>query len=1788
MTYEEFREKFLPEFSKIRTFAGKIRYADQYLTKIGAGTGRAVYDIDGSKVLKVAKNPKGVAQNEVEAPLGDDYYIKDVVTEVFDSADDDSWIIAEKAKKVNESRIKQLTGIPSLVRLYTFLKYVYEQSVKPNRNNPTRLNQNEIDFFYENEFASGLADLIGSYEHSYGDMGRPSSYGEVLRNGQPTIVLTDYGLNDEVYSQHYDRSRKKGYRMYELYQFADGNDDMLSDIGNTGEVRHVMWAQVPYSVGDGDGVINEEFVHFVSNRDYYPEKPLETMPYLVENFHECINNLKEALNVAKDKKHFYSNLLKLQEYLTNQGWFNREPLGELYEVDNKKINESLDIKLANEVALEVAQIKGFNEPKYLGSGNFGVAYDIGDGKVLKITTDHTEANENIGLLGKPLKYIAKPFNVYKIESESGRVDDDTYAIVLEKLQTDVEKFTKLRQRLDYAFGKILDLSLADVLADYVADYINPGDMRRIEAYMKKNPIDAEFFYSLIHIADEAKSYGVDSIDYINPKNLGYMPSGAIGFFDVGFGNAFVQPDIPKMSIGEDGAAKFSQTDSIGRDDFPTYDQDNGDDPIENNLDANSANYVDEREMKFMPKSKGVEVKKKCRLGGLGNTSAACNQGDISNLNISRLDEINIRHNETVWGWVSPNNEFIRVPKLNHRGYIMRVYKDYEYSWDYDRVFDKAIEDGWVRVIYEYFSDKFRGELSLNGYDKDRVISVFKTMFYDLVKYGGNSIYLEYENPKGYDSFYAGNTEGRKKLNDFIGITETINEEIHADDAKEYNDAMQAMLDGKKDVSTIAFKIRPALRDVVTQNDFGLIPVQQERSNVDMNIVYRKTSRGEANAKRLYQIMMKHGGYAADQTPDEAREIGMLLDYSNDSINQYIENKYVNKIDEGIFDDFETRFRAHKISNVENVIYRESDGYFIIKNPKSLQHITHNVRGVITSSGDLYVENYVKKVHSTILMILSDLGIIQYVEGWTRVLPNEFITVTRYKNTNNFFAGESNIMLSQDDKRISGNWNGVADYQESLRLFQSYMNKAKDKNPDINFYPEKINDYDDSYNGLKGLYFEGVGDTYVEKKFGIEPEFSDFEDKYNSAQNYKDRDKVVYNDGKGLVIIKNPKNLDNIGYGVRGIIDKYGNLYVEQKSKVIHDKILKILTELGLIKYNINWRYEIPTEFITVHRNYHKNQFLLGDSNDMMIPDEYRSEYQKDILPSFSEAEPVFNTFIEKAKQVNPDIDFSTDLIDGYVKFNTNEGVGDKYAEKKFGVEPEFSDFEKRYASKQNVEQEEVVYQDNELILIKNPKSLEHIGSNVRGVVDKEGNLYVEQEVGNIHEDILKILNSLNLIRYQNNWERKIPSNYITVQRYYNTDLFYLGESNETMLPDEDRFEDHNAARYVDAKPVFQQFIHRAKQKNPKIKFINDMLTVYQDYNESVEKFDNNFGLYSENTIFADENLDETLGELDKYYVKTGIYDDEDRDVILSITNGDNWTKLIADMYYYLGDRYNKQMVEPRKLNDNEITYLKNTHELLKAYDKNVLPIHDLFAREHNAHALEKMNDLNTRNVILKKLKQIPSVYLRNLRADLRKERDHYEFDSLLKNINSILNSMRVLNNVNAERANLILKKVFSNENDTFEKIKERFDNIFIPYLSQDEPIEEILDNIKYWKDEVELLYNKNDVVAVKIMSAEAMTAFGCSSQWCFARDTGWWDNYAEYGFATIVYNFNLDPSDPKRMVVVLDNGNVYNMYNEYMDEGIEYLEEIGVYDYMPTSDEYEHEFDSEVNENIEEARKLII
>jgi hypothetical protein len=124
----------------------------------------------------------------------------------FDSADDNTWVEMELARKVTPAIFKQVTGFNWEDFTKAMEKQYYRANPAKDRwgiANKEVIPQ-EIDAaMWEDEFVYPMLSLLGNYEIPVGDLIRTSSYGLVKRNGQDTIVLIDYGLNQENYDSYY-------------------------------------------------------------------------------------------------------------------------------------------------------------------------------------------------------------------------------------------------------------------------------------------------------------------------------------------------------------------------------------------------------------------------------------------------------------------------------------------------------------------------------------------------------------------------------------------------------------------------------------------------------------------------------------------------------------------------------------------------------------------------------------------------------------------------------------------------------------------------------------------------------------------------------------------------------------------------------------------------------------------------------------------------------------------------------------------------------------------------------------------------------------------------------------------------------------------------------------------------------------------------------------------------------------------------------------------------------------------------------------------------------------------------------------------------------------------------------------------------------------------------------------------------------------------------------------------------------------------------------------------------
>lgn len=1546
MTYVEFKEKFLPEFLQIKSFAGRIKYANERLQRIGSGSGRIVYDIDGEKVLKLAKNPKGIAQNEAETGAG--YYANNhhIITMVFDSADDDEWLIAEKAKKVNEARIKQLTGIPNLTALYYYLRNLHDsyKGIKSGFG----VNPELKEILTNNEFAQDLDNFITNYALSAGDMQRPSTYGEVIRNGKPTIVLTDYGLSDEVYDTHYT-SKKQGYRMYEMYNYTDGNDDILSELPSEDAIdtRQSMWALMPYGVGDGDDVINERFVNFVLNTDKYPTRRiLPSTPSLSDGFHDVINNLSEVFEKVSDKKKFYNNLLELQNYLIRGKFFDREPLEKETMNLSEELNVGMNRDFADKVAKSLAVKLNLGEPQYLGGGGYGIAYQINANQVLKLTTDVCEVDAAAKTRRTKPKHLVYTHRIYKVVATEE--NQSVYALIEDFIpDRPVEKFSRYIKIVSslgdqtgdddlYGAGLLRLLvkgksKLPEFEGKTLNDYpemakliltsnpeANISDADRQAAY--------EYMMGLYEIKLDLINSGIKSNDYYEPKNLGYK-NGILTYFDIG-GCLAPEPDLPPESVVTLPEGKENLDEGINRED---------------------------------------------------------------------ADKI--------------ANKVAEVFKLNQPRYLK------------SGTFGAAYDIGDNKIL-KVTTDKSEAVENLNliGKPLEYIAEPYKV--------------FEVKPKTGETKHYA-----------------IILEKLKTDDA--YFGKMMHRL---KQLFNEVFKVH--LLDAIDQ------------------IIY---------------------GY----------DVGLDMD----KVEEYFEKnptdgKFFNDITKIVQECNKYGIESTDFMNYENLGYKPNGnvGFF-----------------------DVGFGNYFAKTNKEPIPIEVD------EDGSAKFSTLDAIGRDNFPVYNQ----------TDDGSPLQDNNLPVNIFAEDLE----YNHVVGDATQDRFEISEEL--------------LEDVASKYAEK-LGIQPEFSDFERKYSTQQNIENKEEVItgYHGDDIVNVIKNPKTLQNVEYDARGIIDKDGNLFLETGYSNIHDVIAQVLADENQITYQPFWYKDLPVEFITVQRLDNTNKIFMGESNQPLKPTGKRTSNWVDI-PTREQIKPIYQKFLDKAKQKNPQYEFINELIQYFELYEKN-------------IDPE-KFFEKKPAP---ITERELKYMPG-VTGVEVKKKCRLGGKGNTSAQCNQGdikNLKLKSINENVNVDIPAKLSGFNTVKIVDNgqvvgeleiMDRGIhgDNHYIAVDKIFIDKQFrgkgYADDAMKRLFEYADR---NNIIITLTPDNMWGASVPKLTAWYKSLGFIMN-----KGKKKDFQTMQLMYRLPKGIKVRETQTLNEYREQMEKVYGKTGIYDQEDMDEILRITGGDPYTKFIADIYYYLANRYNKEMVKPTRITDRDREILRDTHERLKRYDKNVLPIHDLYAQEHNAHPLDKMNNLRDREVLIERIKALPSIVLRNLRGDLRRERDHYEFQRLFEIINTIKTSMKLIDQTNPEHREKILKKVFSSANDTLEAVAKRLQDTSIPYLSQDDAAENIVDKVRDLGDEAEILYNENNILVVKINTAEAMGYIGCSSQWCFASNPQqYWDSYTgNEGYATIVFNFNEAPSERNAMVVVLESGEVYDMYNDFMEDGEEYLQSIGVEKYIPHG---EHEF----------------
>jgi len=194
----------MAHFKSLNKFSERVRYCDLHLKKISSGSARIVYMVDDTKVIKLAKNKKGLAQCETEIQWGNERYHSSILAKTLDFHEDNLWVEMELARKVKKSDFKRLEGF-DFGEYGRYLTNFYQE------NNGRRaifgVDPKEEAILDESEFVNSVKDFMQNTDSPAGDLARLNSYGIVTREGSDSIVIIDFGLTGEVYSTYYDFRR---------------------------------------------------------------------------------------------------------------------------------------------------------------------------------------------------------------------------------------------------------------------------------------------------------------------------------------------------------------------------------------------------------------------------------------------------------------------------------------------------------------------------------------------------------------------------------------------------------------------------------------------------------------------------------------------------------------------------------------------------------------------------------------------------------------------------------------------------------------------------------------------------------------------------------------------------------------------------------------------------------------------------------------------------------------------------------------------------------------------------------------------------------------------------------------------------------------------------------------------------------------------------------------------------------------------------------------------------------------------------------------------------------------------------------------------------------------------------------------------------------------------------------------------------------------------------------------------------------------------------------------------
>lgn len=184
----------LKNIETLETYQARTKYAEKNLKHLSSGSSRIVYSTTNDTIIKMAKNDKGIAQNEAEAnPKMKSKFLNEIISHASNYA----WIETHYLDKITAKQFKEMTGLD-----FNDFGDAIRYGLKKISGNTEATKPDNFDEVEKSEIYKEVKRFGEQFKLMPGDLSRISSWG--TKGGKP--VLIDAGLTADVFADYYEDS----------------------------------------------------------------------------------------------------------------------------------------------------------------------------------------------------------------------------------------------------------------------------------------------------------------------------------------------------------------------------------------------------------------------------------------------------------------------------------------------------------------------------------------------------------------------------------------------------------------------------------------------------------------------------------------------------------------------------------------------------------------------------------------------------------------------------------------------------------------------------------------------------------------------------------------------------------------------------------------------------------------------------------------------------------------------------------------------------------------------------------------------------------------------------------------------------------------------------------------------------------------------------------------------------------------------------------------------------------------------------------------------------------------------------------------------------------------------------------------------------------------------------------------------------------------------------------------------------------------------------------------------